>query len=319
LIVFGCAENALENKEKRAPEKEKPSRVEKIDMETMEKERAGSYSQLQEIFQNEQTKEKIGHLKKIYGDAIDSFLSLYRIRQTIEAVQEIDKEKEAGGQAAFVNKEYPFAMTPGSRAKNYFDEFWADKKAEQEKETAFSGFENIEGLSNEKVRQILEENYSKEGLAGSIKEIRYVPEVRKKGEYDVLGEAEGFSISSMAEKDSRAPLRLYQASGGQTAEAALDVLNHEIAHAKNWNNSKTLKNHERVNFLHEVTQRFAQEDRFKSEYVETIVADEDKNLEAYKKVSEYWGEIVREYAKDKEKFRQEHSQDAQLVEKWIKK
>jgi hypothetical protein len=73
-----------------------------------------------------------------------------------------------------------------------------------------------------------------------------------------------------------------------------DMLPHEIAHANDWNRSKTMSLEERAELLHRVLERVQSADRYKSSYVESI-NNEDKQLELKEKVNEYWAEVASAY------------------------
>lgn len=129
---------------------------------------------------------------------------------------------------------------------------------------------------------------------------------------------ENYGISAMLNQDVRAPIEVFDIPGGHTPESIFRTLHHEIAHSNDWQSSQVLSSQERINLLYEITQRYNQPDRFKSEYVE-IIQHDDKFFEAYKKTSEYWAEIVANYFMDPENFRNNNPKDAELVEKWFSK
>ncbi len=99
-------------------------------------------------------------------------------------------------------------------------------------------------------------------------------------------------------------------------ELLAGTLIHEAAHGADWLTNKFLTTEERIQFLQAVVNRVKSADRFRSGYVESI-NNENKQTELFKKVAEYWAEIVEEYHK------YEHGtlaqMDIDLVTYWLKK
>jgi hypothetical protein len=80
----------------------------------------------------------------------------------------------------------------------------------------------------------------------------------------------------------------------KAAEEFWRIMDHELAHSEDW----TLKNGTsfkyRVQMLKRILDRVKSDDRYKSEYVESI-KDTNKEAELYRKCMEYWAEIFQAY------------------------
>ena len=70
--------------------------------------------------------------------------------------------------------------------------------------------------------------------------------------------------------------------------------------------------------LYDLSKRYDEDDRFMSNYVENQVNFDDKKIQSYRKVSEYWAEICRSYfGENSEVFKESDPKDSQIVEKWF--
>ncbi len=323
LIAFGITRESIQNRAlaQNIPEKETRQVLNRINIEELENQRLIDVQRIENIFQEEKIEEKITFLKDYYAEAIQGFLSIRKISRTLDFLKIAKQGIRQNDPDVLVKKDFPLAMTPGSIISSLAKENWTvlnkEQKLEKSKDIKINGFESVAGFSNEDVETYLKSKYSPQWFRGSTKEIVFVPEIRKIDErYEKAGETKSYGISAMIEKDERAPLAVYEISQGHTRESVLETIDHELAHNNDWQNSMILSNQERINLFYGVTQRYNEEDRFKSNYIESIKI-EDKSLERYVKTKEYWAKIVENYMTDKDKFEKSFPKDANLVKKWF--
>ncbi len=186
---------------------------------------------------------------------------------------------------------------------------------------------------NGQIKQELEKKYSKFWLGNSVRGISLQPKdsvmVIGDQRYQLLGlDVVKVGVSALLEDDPRAPIAIYPSTlempGGppmaSMKDKVTDVLNHELGHNNDWDASQTLSTPERIMLLAEVTERYLSSDRFFSQYVESTTFDADPHKQLYRRVSEYWAELTRNYfGINQEKFIKEHPEDAALVAKWYEK
>ncbi len=271
----------------------------------------------------------IEDLKKKFGGTVDPLLEIHQIENDLQFLDRVRATKDS--LEVFVNPKNPIAMTPGSIVHRAFTERWSEKPIPL-RPVIFKGLEQIPGLSSKQI----EARYPQPYLEGSVRQIAFNPEPKPLEHNRILlGSVEALSIARMAgapATENRSPIEIYNAPEGMDAEKFMSVLDHEIHHANDWLNSTTLTSAERINMLYEISERAAAEDRFHSEYVEGISETEavrrtprgelpastsEEQTLAYVLTTEYWPEIARAYLEDKEKFKEEHPEDAALVEKWM--
>ena len=325
-MAFGFAKEALtqESTTQKLYDKEKKAKIiEKPDMESkLEEERKSSFNRMREVLEKHNTGDKIEYLKNKYGDVISGFLKMRGISNTLEFFKQVEEGLSNNDENIFVNKDFVYASTAGSILSRYGHEYWTnldkDQKEVISKEITINGFENIPGCTNEMVREILENSYSKSWLKGSTKELNYVPETQTINDSTYkAGQVVAYGISAMIKRDVRAPLTIYASPDGDSVESVIDVIHHELAHSNDWENSMILSAQQRVDMFYDIANRFEDEDRYKSNYVENMISHEDKQMELYIKTSEYWAEISRRfYGMNGDKFKKDFPKDAELVEKW---
>jgi|GEM_PF-4642057 len=94
-----------------------------------------------------------------------------------------------------------------------------------------------------------------------------------------------------------------------------ELLGHELAHANDWITDNEMSTEDRLELLTAITGRLDSEDRYKSNYVESIV-NEDKQREKYLKAVEYWAEICSQYFSDPSSL---HVKDFRIVDRVVQK
>jgi hypothetical protein len=324
-IAFNVALTSLQNRAlaQSTPEQKVVYILGKEEIERFEKERLTHYLQLKRIIEEEKIKEKLEFLRKLYGHALDGFLSLHKINQTLELLEKVEKGLTENDPNILVDKDFPLGATYGSFLSNYFKNHWVvlskeEKLQRSRKDIIVQGFEKLPGFSNEEIKRVLEKIYPPQWLLGSTREITYVDEIVRIDETFVKGgHTRSYGFSALAEEDIRAPIVVFNIPGGYTKEILYLILHHELAHNNDWQNSLLLSNQERINFLYEVTLRYLNPDSFKSDYVQSIKIEGDEKAELYLKVTEFWAEIVAAYFLNRDEFKKNYPEDAKLVERWF--
>jgi len=265
-----------------------------------------------------------------------NFLSIHWIERDLKSLDEIEQGKD--NPDIFVARDYPLAMTPGSKISNAYQERWTEKNVEL-RDIQIRNLELIPDLSEREFREVILSKYGRRYLESSISEVVFVPEVRilahdQKIAKIILGAVDTFGLNRYLKEDLRADIKIYDLPEGMTKDEFIDVFLHEINHSNDWNDNFDLTSAERINMLYEFANRFDQEDRFRSDYIEGInekgIKDRlgrDELSEdispgdfiKYIKVVEYWAELGREYIKNPDGLRQNHPKDHELTEKWMKR
>jgi len=93
------------------------------------------------------------------------------------------------------------------------------------------------------------------------------------------------------------------------------TLAHEIGHANDWELDNEMNHEERADLLLSISERLSSEDRFQSNYVESI-NNADKQKESYLKAIEYWAEICGQYFQDPAQL---HVKDFRIVSAEIRR
>lgn len=85
FIAFGLAQETLQNQAlaQGFPEKKIEEVLKKIDVNKLEQERLKDYQELKKIIEEEKIEEKVKFLKEQYGSAIEHFLSIHKINETL--------------------------------------------------------------------------------------------------------------------------------------------------------------------------------------------------------------------------------------------
>lgn len=319
FIALGLAQESIQNRAftQITAEKETTQVLQKINIEDLEKQRLKDFQKLKEIIQREKIEEKVEFLRKRYGEVMESFLYNNGISQTLEIFQKVKTGMEQKDPDILIKKTSPTAMTPGSILSNYYlKEKWTPLIKEQKLEKAgknieIINFEDPSVFSNETLKKTLE-SLPTIWFKSSVKSISYNPEIKS----DRVGSMTPFGLSALMENDKRAPIEIFNREGGHSRMSILRVISHEIAHANDWLNSQVLSSQERINFLSETTQIYNNKNSYRSANIEQV-ENEDKFLESYIKVSEYWAEIAEKYISKDEEFKKNYPEDFKLAEKWF--
>ena len=329
FVVLSALLSTVPQQELRAQKNEQVS----IKKDSVEAERKSLFQKLRSLVEKEGIVDKISRLKESFGPAIDGFLDIHRINQDLNSLVTLDKRKTEDD--IFVNKSGPQFMTMGSIVASAYKDRWEHRKSPN-RPISFKNINEIPGFSSKDLQDFLNKTYPKNYVSNSTSEIEFVGQsyIKEKENTEILGQAESFGIGTLMKSQSgdlRTPLKINLPTTGIDKEIFIDILEHEIGHPNDWNNSPVLTSAERVLMLHEVSLRSKSANRFVSSYVEGITLDQigiyfkgkiddEKTKEQYLgyiKTSEYWAEIAKAYFKDKNKFKKEHPDDYVVVKKWV--
>jgi len=161
-------------------------------------------------------------------------------------------------------------------------------KYSQFKVDNYSGTSTLDG---EKIGQILHDTFPKGWL-----------EVRQVIQQDITddvpeqyGLKEGLKSLASCSQIGESSIIFYQGSRQYRLSFLIsDVMAHELGHANDWHSDEQLDYSERQKLLLAIGNRIKSEDRYLSDYVESI-NNEDKKTENHLKASEYWAEICSQY------------------------
>lgn len=272
-------------------------------------------------------KEKVGALRQKYGGAINNFMQIRRLERDLDSLEKVENNKE--DRSTFIG-DSPYIMTLGSIVSGAYETRWQTPSAKEE-EFKLEALAGIPGFDEAKLNEFLAK-YPREYLKGSLSGIKYEPKINIRNNMEILGEAKGYDMDSLLNPDTRTPVTIYDTSQGVDMDSVLEVFEHELGHANDWQNNHLLTSAERINMLFEVGERVEAEDRYRSSYVESIDFSESvqridpkliedtlpEQVLRYVKASEYWAEINRAYFEDQKKFETEHPEDFKIVDKWVK-
>lgn len=201
--------------------------------------------------------------------------------------------------------------------EDYID-FIRKMRAEQERAKeplAVEGFQEKFGIPDEAIQQIISETvpsgWSGAGTVSSFT-ISQKPMPLSK-ESGLSGNADGRCRSGEWEKAAE----LLVSPDYRLSDKTPALINHELAHANDWNRSNVLSPEDRLTLLYLVHERMSSPDHLRFSYVESI-SNPDKKAEHLKKCTEYWAELMG-YSLDipaESKEEWERKFRAKAVEKW---
>jgi len=335
VVAFGASDESLfaQTAAGRKPEKatveaqaEIKARSDEKLFKYIEAERKNDFAYIKETVEKNGVKEKIDFLTTKYGTVPGKFFRDAKF--IVETVEEIEKDVKNETPGIFCDTENPYFMTKAS-ILSLSKPKWSDPTPEdiKAKSTGFKveGFENsgiftAESAANDEMRSELEKIYSPQWLGAS--EITFVKEKPGQEEFDQKARKEyGLESGSpvgTAQTDifGQSKIEVLSSMSG-SKYMVLGIAHHELAHNNDWENSQMLSTQQRLDFLCEATKTFESSKNFVSPYVYNI-KNEDKKIELYLKVKEYWAETVKQYMENgAEEYRVTNPKEAGLVEKWF--
>lgn len=301
------------------------------DSSAVEAQRVSDFHKMESVV-NEDLVKRLEQIESEFGPAVESFLSLHRIKQDIDTFKRLEGGKDEPN--IFMSKNGPQVLTLGSIVSKAYRERWEIHSPEGDKETLFKNIDLIPNFSDSDLRSFLNERYSEKFIDNLISAIEFVPESNIVGNTEILGQTRSFDMDTLIKggEDRRIPIEINLPTTGIDKDVFIDILEHEIGHTADWNNNNFLTSAQRVEMLFDIMSLVKNQDRYRSEYVEGITmeglkshlngidAGDEKKSEQYLnyvRVVEYWPEIAKVYFKNPEEFRKNNEKDYKVVKKWV--
>lgn len=133
---------------------------------------------------------------------------------------------------------------------------------------------------------------------GSISQVNYEDSstIKKYGLSSGAGVVwKTIAIATRQGAGSRTNITFFNHSKSLTTSSNLKSIMHEVGHANDWARDRQMDPAERAELLLAITSRLNDPDRYRSNYVESIKNEKDKQAEKYLKAVEYWAEISAVY------------------------
>ena len=301
------------------------------DSNTVEAQRVSDFHKMESVV-NEDLEKKLEQIESEFGPAIESFLSLHRIKQDIDTFKKLEDGKDEPN--IFMSKNGPQVLTLGSIVSKAYSERWEIHNPEVDKKTTLKNIDSIPNFSASDLESFLKERYSEKFIDNLISSIEFVPESNVVGNTEILGQTRSFDMDTLIKggQDRRTPININLPTTGIDKDIFIDILEHEIGHTADWNNNNFLTSAQRVEMLFDIMSLLKNSDRYRSEYVEGInmeglkshlngvdAGDEKTSAQYlnYVRATEYWPEIAKAYFKNPEEFRKNNEKDYKVVKKWI--
>jgi hypothetical protein len=221
--------------------------------------------------------------------------------------------------------------SPVLAAKEMWVTLSKEEKLKKQKGLKVNGFQKVaemfrespnmtwKGDVNKKVSDLLTKRYPAQWFISTdavlfVNEERDLPEEYgiEDIEAGLAGQADGGSIYH--EKPGK--ISLFK-QFSYDMKNITSILDHEFAHQNDWTRNIILSEPQRIKLLCDATSAFSESKEFFSEYVESIKND-DKQREAYIKVTEYWAEAIEQYmTAGPENYKKTNPTEYALVKKWF--
>lgn len=300
---------------------------------SLELERRDAFSKMKATIEEGDIVGKLDKLKKVYGPALDEFLTVSRIDTDLRFFNKLENGAKESND--FVNKSGANLMTMGSIVSDAYHKRWKHNEYGTPPAVSLKNIDKVPGFSTQDLKDFLKNTYPLNYVSRSISEIEFSgqSDVNEKEKTETLGQAEVFGVDFLAKNtsgDLRTSLKINLPTTGIDKESFLYVLSHELGHI-DWSKGASLTSAERIVMLSEASERASAQNRYQSSYVEGInLANMGSHLDIvtidhkikeqylnYVRTTEYWAEINRAYFEDTNKFQKEHPADFELVKKWI--
>lgn len=276
-------------------------------------------------------KKKAGYLSQEYGEASPFFIKKVRanLKSAPGIIGAIEDDQKSGKKNIFVDWDNPGDFTKGEEL-SYVAEGWAvlspREKLSKCGDLKIKGFNVIDGGEkdgwksdkDEQVCSTLEKNYPIKWLKGSVQEIVFDNTINSRGVHqtDLLHLSPSIE-RALNEESKRGKIKVSLKHSSNSFSDVMQTVHHELAHGNDWDDCRLLSVGQRIDFLYEATQSFKGNENFHSDYVSSIKL-ENKMVELYLKVKEYWAEIVRQQMTvGSEAYKRTNPDEAKLVEKWF--
>jgi len=202
---------------------------------------------------------------------------------------------------------------------------------ENETEVVFGN----ESVLDPEIRKFILDLFSEENQVFPVEELKEVDYIVFSKELEKMPENYGQELSQNSHVAGRAEnlgkqVKIYfnkdlYGSNNTNLEKKFDAISiaktmfHEIAHCNDWERDSEMSLIERLKMLELMVERVKSEDRFLSNYVETIKNPNGEKETLYLKAIEYWAEIAAQYFAAPEAFKVENPIDFKIVDEFIKK
>lgn len=280
------------------------------------------WEEVKEFLKNSTIREDIEYVRDAYGDKGKRL-----VNQVIFELAAFDKfmEEERSGKDLFAdsNKKDLLANLVINyklywRFDDAVDSTRKDYREASSRPMPITGFEALDGMDNEKIRQLLESKYDKSWLYGTISSIEYEDSEKSDDVIKIAGSAQ--NEEQFTTRTGREKVIIYKSNSITDPKERMVLFSHEIGHHHDWRTDRTLGLPERIKLLAEITKRLGAKDRFHSPYVELDVPKRFKNLAPeeikYKQAIEYWATLVERFDNYPKQLKQIQPADYELVQRW---
>jgi len=280
------------------------------------------WTEFKQVVKESKVRDNIKFLEQTYGSIADGMV--FQLKNNLQLFDQLVNE-EKNGVDLTNEKNKDLLKASIEEYHTYWDQGFFDetvRKAENKEglSAKIEGFERIEGMDNEKVQELLEDNFNKRWLYGNTSSFEYVDELKSRKTFDVAGEAHTEGLVGIFYKSGKEKIKIYKNEGMKDEERLLEIMSHEIGHHQDWENSNRLPLQDRLQFLREVTERLGSSDRFHSSYVEIDIPCEYSDYSPqeikYIQAIEYWAVMVENYDRHGEDLKKNKLEDYELVDKW---
>lgn len=182
----------------------------------------------------------------------------------------------------------------------------------------FIGFEHLPKDGNQGIKEVLETRLDAAWLYGNISSFRFSRSVQKAKTFQIAGEALSDRLNGIFYRSFRESIVIYDTPYLKDPRELRSVINHEIAHHNDWQNSNVLTMQERMQFFRDVLERLESPEHIVFPYIENDIPKEYKDLtkEEIKLIQaeEYWAEING--LASVELLYGKQARDMELIAKW---
>ncbi len=192
------------------------------------------------------------------------------------------------------------------------NEKYNERKSRDQEGIAIDAIETHDGLLRQEQVQDVVVNLPQSWTIGKIESIHFLKGVEKADK--------GYAPSGVLADETPNPatgessIRFFGSAKNESVEYVIETIDHEVAHANDWQNRPGLSLEERLAFWTKVSDRSFAADRYYSSYVEGI-KDKDLGAENYYKTIEYWAEICQAYFNHPDDL---DVNDFRLVDRFVK-
>lgn len=193
-----------------------------------------------------------------------------------------------------------------------------EPETEQTERTLVGAIPTKEGqLDAMIVNKIVQETLPKGWLNNEVERIEY-EDVEQDVDYEGIKNKALASCYGNGRLNNKRKTEIifYAGSKRTSLDYVVGAINHEVAHANDWESDNEMTVAEKAALALKIGQRLKAKDRFMSSYVESIEYKNNKKKTRYLKATEYWAEICAQYFEDATRL---NIKDYQIVDAHIRK